>query len=78
MASNGITWEVATKDDLGIDLSLFNDKFTATVDYFHEKRTGIFLTREFLPDITGLESKPKANVGEVAILLLSRNWVRWI
>ncbi|MCS3210094.1 TonB-dependent receptor [Bacteroides thetaiotaomicron] len=41
MASNGITWEVATKDDLGIDLSLFNDKFTATVDYFHEKRTGI-------------------------------------
>ena len=63
MASNGITWEVATKDDLGIDLSLFNDKFTATVDYFHEKRTGIFLTREFLPDITGLESKPKANVG---------------
>ena len=37
MASNGITWEVATKDDLGIDLSLFNDKFTATVDYFHEK-----------------------------------------
>ena len=65
MASNGITWEVATKDDLGIDLSLFNDKFTATVDYFHEKRTGIFLTREFLPDITGLESKPKANVGEV-------------
>lgn len=42
MASNGITWEVATKDDLGIDLSLFNDKFTATVDYFHEKRTGIF------------------------------------
>ena len=55
MASNGITWEVATKNDLGIDLSLFNDKFTATVDYFHEKRTGIFLTREFLPDITGLE-----------------------
>ena len=50
---------------MGIDLSLFNDKFTATVDYFHEKRTGIFLTREFLPEITGLESKPKANVGEV-------------
>ena len=46
MASNGITWEVAIKDDLGIDLSLFNDKLTATVDYFREKRTGIFLTRE--------------------------------
>ncbi|GCB36477.1 SusC/RagA family TonB-linked outer membrane protein [Bacteroides faecalis] len=65
MASTGITWEVATKDDLGVDLSLFNDKFTATVDYFHEKRTGIFMSRAFLPDITGLESQPKANVGEV-------------
>lgn len=63
MASTGITWEVATKDDLGIDLSLFDDKFTATVDYFYEKRTGIFLKRDFLPAITGLESKPSANVG---------------
>lgn len=65
MASTGITWEVATKDDLGVDISLFNDKFTGTVDYFYEKRTGIFLIREFLPDITGLESKPRANVGAV-------------
>ena len=65
MASRGITWEIATKDDLGIDLSLFNDKFTATVDYFHEKRTGIFMTREYLPAIVGLESNPKANVGAV-------------
>lgn len=65
LASTGVTWEVATKQDLGIDLSLFNDKFTATVDYFTEKRTGIFMTRDFLPEIAGLESKPKANVGEV-------------
>lgn len=65
VASPYITWEVATKDDLGIDLSLFNDKFSATVDYFYEKRTGIYMTREFLPFITGLESKPRANVGAV-------------
>lgn len=65
MASTGVTWEVATKQDLGVDLSLFNDKLTATVDYFSEKRTGIFMTRQFLPNIAGLESNPKANVGEV-------------
>ena len=29
VASNGITWEVAEKNDLGIDLALFNDKFIA-------------------------------------------------
>ena len=59
MASTGVTWEIATKDDLGIDFSLFNDKLTATVDYFYEKRTGIFMPREFLPEIAGLESNRK-------------------
>lgn len=65
VASPGITWEIATKDDLGVDLSLFNDKLTVTVDYFQEKRTGIYVAREFLPQIVGLESRPRANVGEV-------------
>ena len=65
VASPGITWEVATKDDLGVDLSLFNDKFTLTADYFSEKRTGIYVVRNFLPEIVGLESKPRANVGSV-------------
>ena len=44
-------------------MSLFNDKFTATVDYFDEKRTGIFMERKFLPGMTGLANNPKANVG---------------
>ncbi len=65
VASPGVTWEVSTKDDVGIDLSLFNDKFTATVDYFHEKRTGIYMTRAYLPGMLGLESQPRANVGAV-------------
>ena len=66
VASPGITWEIATKDDLGIDLSLFNDKFTGTVDYFYEKRTGIYVQRSFLPEIVGLGSNPRANVGAVS------------
>ena len=66
LASNNVTWEVATKHDLGVDLSLFNDKFTATVDYFHEQRDGIYMTRDHLPAIVGLDGKkPKANVGSV-------------
>lgn len=65
IASTGVSWEIATKNDLGVDLSLFNDKFTLTADYFHEKRTGIYMSRSFLSEITGLNSSPKANVGEV-------------
>lgn len=65
VASPNITWEEARKDDLGVDLSMFRNSFSLTVDYFTEKRTGIYMTRHFLPLITGLESEPRANVGAV-------------
>lgn len=66
VASPYVTWEEAKKNDLGIDLSLFRNKFSLTVDYFNEERTGIYMERRFLPLITGLDSNPRANVGAVA------------
>lgn len=65
VASPYVTWEVATKSDLGLDVSLFRDRIIANVDYFDEKREGIYMTRQFLPQMVGLESAPKANVGAV-------------
>lgn len=65
LAANSVTWEIATKHDVGVDLSLFNDKFTATVDYFHEQRDGIYMERTHLPSMVGVTSNPKANVGSV-------------
>lgn len=72
VASPGITWEIATKHDLGTDLSLFDDKFTVTADYFHEQRDGIYMNRSHLPWTVGLNEgdNPKANVGSV----LSKGW----
>jgi TonB-linked SusC/RagA family outer membrane protein len=66
VASNDVTWEIAKKNDFGIDLVLFDNKFSLTWDYFSEDRTGIYMTRSYLPGITGLESTPKANVGSVS------------
>lgn len=65
VASPYVTWEVATKSDLGLDLSLFDDRISANVDYFKEKREGIYMVRAFLPAMVGLESQPRANVGAV-------------
>lgn len=65
LASNNVTWEVSTKQDVGFDLSMFNDRFSLTADYFHEKRTGIYMLRNFIPGSLGLESSPWANVGAV-------------
>ncbi|SHE41182.1 TonB-linked outer membrane protein, SusC/RagA family [Bacteroides faecichinchillae] len=65
-ASNDISWEIAKKHDVGLDFSLFNDKVTGTVDYFHERRDGIYMQRTFLPYSTGLlEYSPFDNVGSV-------------
>ena len=43
ISSSGVTWEIATKHDIGVDFSLWDDRFTGTVDYFHETRDGIFM-----------------------------------
>lgn len=65
LASTDVTWEVATKQDVGLDITLFHNAFSLTVDYFHEKRTGIYMSRNYLPAILGLEQSPWGNVGAV-------------
>jgi len=67
VASPYVTWEIAKKHDIGLDVSIFGDKFSFTADYFHEKREGIFLRRKFLPGMVGLESDPWANVGKTKV-----------
>ena len=45
---------VATKQDLGIDFSFFNDKLSGSIDYFHERREGIYMERKYLPWVASL------------------------
>lgn len=72
VASSGISWEIAKKHDLGVDLSLFDDRFSVTADYFSERRDGIFMKRGSLPWGVGLQDgdQPSANVGSVS----SKGW----
>lgn len=63
VASTNVTWEVATKQNLGFDIE--TEGFSANLDLFKEERTGIYMARNFLPGMVGLESTPRANVGVV-------------
>lgn len=65
IASPTVSWEIATKQDLGIDFSLFGDKLSGAIDYFHERREAIYMERKSVPYEVGIESNPKANVGGV-------------
>ena len=69
-ATNAVTWEIATKHDVGVDFSLFNDKLTGTIDYFHEQRDGIYQERNYIPLSvgmygTGTGMKLSTNIGSV-------------
>lgn len=55
-ATTNVTWEIATKHDIGIDFSLWDDRFTGTIDYFYERRDGIYQSRSFIPVSVGLNS----------------------
>jgi TonB-linked SusC/RagA family outer membrane protein len=57
-----VTWEIAQKLNLGIELGLFDD-FTILADYFHEIRSNILQTRADVPTTMGLRSIPQANIG---------------
>jgi TonB-linked SusC/RagA family outer membrane protein len=42
-ANPNITWEVSTKSNVGVDLSLWSGKLNMEVDYFMENRNGMLL-----------------------------------
>lgn len=65
IGANNLMWEKAKKMDIGVDLHLFNDKFTVTLDYFKDTRDGIFQERKVIPDYVGLIQKPYGNVGSM-------------
>ncbi len=78
ISSPDVSWEVATKKDLGFDFSFLNDKISGVIDLFDERRDGIYMRRDYLPTYVGLDSEkvrvnnkdeyhryPWANVGIV-------------
>ena len=58
-----VTWELAYKTNLGLEVELFNG-IEILADLFHERRTNILQTRTDISDELGLWSIPQANVGE--------------
>lgn len=60
-----VTWEKAKKQNLGLEIGMFNSAIALTVDVFQENRTGIFRQRGDVPNNSGLLSLPYANLGEI-------------
>jgi TonB-linked SusC/RagA family outer membrane protein len=55
LPSDYVTWGRTKTKDVGIDVTLLNNRLTFTVDYFERLRTGILAPRNdvFVPNLTG-------------------------
>ena len=64
-ANPQVTWELAEKMNLGMELNFLEDAFQFRIDAFREKRTNILQTRADIPSTLGLQASLQTNVGEV-------------
>ena len=61
-ANDLITWEIAKKFNVGVEIGLFKD-LEILADFFTERRENILQTRSDIPSTMGLVTIPQANVG---------------
>jgi TonB-linked SusC/RagA family outer membrane protein len=66
LGNPNLTWEVATKYNLGLDFQIVKD-LTGSVDVYKEYRSQILLQRRSIPTFQGMSlgSIPRVNMGEV-------------
>ena len=60
-----VTWEIADKTNIGLDMRLLNNKFNLQFDAFKESRKGIYLRRTSIPSYFGMINNPYGNIGKV-------------
>ena len=65
-ANPDITWEIARKHNLGLELGLFKDQsLMIQVDFFKDFRSRIYMKRENFPQTAGFQTDIHGNVGKV-------------
>jgi TonB-linked SusC/RagA family outer membrane protein len=67
LGNDQVSWEVAKKSNVGVDMRFFNSKLTFAADFFRERRNNVLARRNDLPLYTGLTASklPAMNIGIV-------------
>lgn len=60
-----VRWAEARKQDLGLELNMFDNDLSIIFDLFKERTEGAFLNRSDIPNYIGLSSDPSGNLGIV-------------
>jgi TonB-linked SusC/RagA family outer membrane protein len=62
--ANEVTWEKEKVTDVGVDITMFNGRLTATFDYFRRYRYDILVARNSVPSLIGV-GLPPANLERI-------------
>jgi TonB-linked SusC/RagA family outer membrane protein len=63
LSNDDLTWEKANQADIGLDLSLFNNRIAFTAEYYNRITSGLLLNVQ-VPSITGFSNRLQ-NIGKV-------------
>lgn len=64
-AAPSLSWEIEQKRNIGLDVSLWNNRVELQIDYFNNHRTDILLQRKTISGVAGFRQSPWQNYGEV-------------
>jgi TonB-linked SusC/RagA family outer membrane protein len=59
-----VEWEQAIKTNVGLEMSIMKE-LKLQLDYFYDKRTGIFIERESTPSVAGINIDQYVNLGRM-------------
>lgn len=66
IGAKNLTWEKGLKQNLGLELMMFDNKISFDLDFFRERRTDILTARKTIPGYGGFGNMTiYANIGEV-------------
>jgi TonB-linked SusC/RagA family outer membrane protein len=60
-----VAWEEAIKTNIGFELGIW-DKLKLQVDYFNERRDGIYILQQSVPSVVGINVAQYVNLGKMA------------
>lgn len=65
VGADNLIWEVAKQANIALETAFFDSNLTGTVEFFKNRRDGIFQQRVQVPDFVGLPNMPYGNVGKM-------------
>lgn len=65
LVSPNYTWEKVVSGNIGVDMGLFNQKISASFDYYHRGTMGMLTQGKDLPDVLGA-AEPRENAADLS------------